>query len=167
MVRSGIVLALALVIILPAASRAQTPVDNNVYLDGLVGDWTMDGTVLGKPAKYTMHGERVLEAAFVRLSMVDVHRSAHYEADAYIGYDPHQKDFVAHWLDRYGAAGARVVGTGHREGSRLVLVFPYSEGNFRDTFVFNPGTKSWALLMETQAKNGTWSQFANYAIARR
>jgi hypothetical protein len=32
---------------------------DNVYLDGLKGNWDMTGTLLGKPVKYRAQGERV------------------------------------------------------------------------------------------------------------
>lgn len=58
----------------------------------------MAGTVLGKPVKY--HATGAVPT---------------YEADLFLGYDPHARDYVGHWLDRFGAAGARGC---HREARR-------------------------------------------------
>ncbi len=49
---------------------------------------------------------------------------------------------------------------------REVIQFPYAEGAFRDTFVWQAETGSWSLWLESQAKDGTWSTFANYALTR-
>ncbi len=74
---------------------------------------------------------------------------------------------MAHWLDQFGAAGARVVATGHRDGQQLVLTFPYPEGAFRDTFSIEPGGERGTLLLEAQQPDGRWSQFARYELRRR
>ena len=147
----------------PAGSRI--PVDE-AYLDRLQGHWKMEGTLGGKPVRYRARGERVLQGGFLRLHMVDAAEPPRYEADVYIGFDAKANQYVAHWLDRFGAAGARVVATGQRDGERLVLTFPYAEGAFRDTFTFEPHSDTWTLLLESQDPNGSWSTFARYALVR-
>jgi hypothetical protein len=99
--------------------------------------------------------------------MIDAATPARYEAQVFIGFDPKAHDYVAHWLDRFGAAGARVVAQGERQGERLVLNFPYAEGAFRDTFTWLPASHSWTLLLESQGANGSWSTFASYTLTRR
>ena len=126
----------------------------------------MAGTTLGKPVRYHAQGERVLQGGFLRLHMVDAATPPKYEADVFIGFDAKAGDYVAHWLDRFGAAGARVVATGKRDGKQLVIYFPYAEGKFRDTFIFEPESDTWSLLIESQEANGSWSTFANYKLAR-
>jgi len=71
-----------------------------------------------------------------------------------------------HWLDRFGAAGARVVATGKRSGEKLVVLFPYAEGAFRNTYEFDPKSRIWSLIIESQAAGGTWSNFATYTLVR-
>jgi hypothetical protein len=158
-------LSLAAVAAAPAhADDALSP--DNVYLDGLVGEWNMSGTVLGRPVRYLARGERVLQGGFLRLHMIDAAAEPQYEADLFLGFDAQAHDYVGHWLDRFGAAGARVVATGQREGERLVINFPYSSGAFRDTLMFDQTTGAWSLLLETQTRNGSWSTFANYTLRR-
>ena len=65
-------------------------------------------------------------------------------------------------LDRFGAAGARVVATGKRDGDKLVIVFPNAEGAFRDTFTLHRAAHGWDLLIEAQKNDGLWSTFATY-----
>lgn len=100
-------------------------------------------------------------------NFVDVNSPPQYEADVFIGFDNKVNDYIAHWLDGFGAAGARVVARGVREGQRLVITFPYAEGAFRDTFIWRPTTQSWSLLLESQSVDGTWSIFASYTLTRR
>lgn len=126
----------------------------------------MGGTIRGKPVRYLAEGQRVLEGGFLRLHMRDASKPAQYEADVYIGYDPSSKDFIVHWMDRFGAARARVAGRGDRLGDQLVVLFPYAEGAFRDTLTWQHGSESWSLLLEARAPDGSWSTFASYTLTR-
>ncbi len=137
---------------------------DGAYLDALQGDWDMTGTLLGKPVKYHARGERVLEGGFLRLHMIDAATEPSYEADLYLGYDAHSDDYVGHWLDRFGAAGARVVAIGKRQGETLTIQFPYADAPFKDTFVYDPHSLTWSLLIESQAPSGVWSTFAKYSL---
>ena len=93
--------------------------------------------------------------------MIDAASPPQYEADLFIGFDPKANDYIAHWLDNFGAAGARVVARGDRQGQSLVIIFPYAEGAFRDTFTWQPATTSWSLLMESQHSDATWKTTRN------
>ncbi len=46
--------------------------------------------------------------------MIDASSPPQYEADVFIGFDTKAKDYIAHWLDNFGAPGARVVARGER-----------------------------------------------------
>jgi hypothetical protein len=149
-------------------SRAEdVPSTDNAYLDALQGDWDMSGTLLGKPVKYRARGERVLQGGFLRLHMIDAADVPTYEADLFLGYDAHADDYIGHWLDRFGAAGARVVASGKRRGETLIIQFPYAEAAFKDTFVYDPNSRSWSLLIEAQKPGGAWSNFATYTLVHR
>lgn len=139
---------------------------DNAYLDALQGDWEMSGTLLGKPVKYHARGERVLQGGFLRLHMVDAGAVPTYEADLFLGFDAHAGDYIGHWLDRFGAAGARVVASGKRDGETLVIQFPYAEAAFKDTFVYDRNSRTWVLVIESQAPGGAWSNFAKYTLVR-
>jgi hypothetical protein len=136
-----------------------------VLLDALQGRWNMTGTVMGMPVRYHAEGARVLQGGFLRLHMIDASSPPQYEASVYLGYDPKAGDYIAHWLDNFGAAGARVVGTGSRQGSdRIVILYPYADGTFRNTFTWTAATRSWTLLIESQQANGRWTTFASYTL---
>jgi hypothetical protein len=149
------------------ARAENAPGADNAYLDALQGDWDMIGTLLGKPVKYHARGERILQGGFLRLHMIDAADAPTYEADLFLGYDAHADDYIGHWLDRFGAAGARVVASGKRNGETLVIQFPYAEAAFKDTFVYDAHSRTWSLLIESQAPGGAWSNFAKYTLVHR
>jgi hypothetical protein len=151
--------------LLTHAADAAKSLDES-YLDALQGTWVMAGTLGGKPVRYFAEGQRVLDGAFMKLHMIDVGSPPRYEADVFVGFDHKANDYIAHWLDRFGAAGSRVVARGERQGQRLVLIFPYAEGAFRDTFTWQPVSGSWSLLLESQGADGAWSTFATYTLTR-
>jgi hypothetical protein len=150
-----------------AASTSGALSLDDTYLNSFRGDWEMVGDVRGTAVRYHCHAERVLHDGFLLLHMVDAAPSPSYEADVFLGYDATVHDYVVHWLDKYGAGGARVVATGKREGERLVVIFPYSTGAFRDTFGGDPRTGHWTLLIESQESSGSWTKFGSYQISRR
>jgi len=150
-----------------AAASSSAPADaDNAFIDAMTGDWSMDGPTLGKPTHYALHGERILAGGFVRFQMRDKAKPPQYQADFFLGYDKNKHDYIGHWLDQFGAAGARVVAEGHRNGNTLVLIFPYAEAAFRDTFTFDPGKHAWTWLLESQEKDGKWSTFAKYDVTK-
>jgi hypothetical protein len=148
-----------------AQAREDASADE-AYLNALQGAWLMSGTLGGKPVRYRAVGERTLRGAWLKLHMVDTGDPPQYQADAWIGYDAKAHDYIVHWLDQFGAAGARVVATGKRDGQTLVVTFPYAEGAFRDTFTRSQSDDSWTLLLESQSPQGQWSTFASYRLVR-
>jgi hypothetical protein len=139
---------------------------DDAYLDHLQGSWVMEGTYAGKPVRYRAEGQRVLTGAFLKLHMIDAASPPQYEADLFLGFDPKANDYIAHWLDNFGAAGARVVARGERRGQTLIVSFPYAEGAFRDTFTWQPAAKAWSLLMESQRSDATWKTIGNFTLTR-
>lgn len=139
---------------------------DEAFLNGLQGKWEMAGSVRGKTVQYVVDGKRVLQGGFVRLHMTDLADPPQYEAVVYLGFDARQGDYIAHWLDRFGAGGARVVATGRRDGNRLVVRFPYAEGAFRNTGSRETDRDAWTLLIEGQEPDGRGSTFANYRLTR-
>jgi hypothetical protein len=77
----------------------------------------------------------------------------------------HDRD-AARKAREVGAAGARVVASGRRQGQTLIIQFPYAEAAFKDTFVYDPNSHTWVLVIESQGPDGTWSNFAKYTLAR-
>jgi hypothetical protein len=147
-------------------SVASSPPARDPFLAQLAGRWDFVGTVRDKPVRYRAEGRWQLQDGWLCLSLVETRTPPDYEASVYIGADTRAGDYVAHWLDRFGAAGARVVATGKRDGQTLVLLFPYEEGAFRDTLTLASDGRSGTLLIESQEKDGHWSRFASYTLTR-
>jgi hypothetical protein len=143
------------------------PAPRDSFLGQLAGRWTLIGTVLGKPVRYRGDGMWVLNDGWLRLALVDRGKPPAYQADVYLGFDPKTDEYIAHWLDRFGAAGARVVATGRRDGQTLVLLFPYESSPFRGTLTLAPDGLTGSSLLESQKADGTWSTFASYTLRRR
>ena len=156
--------ALLFALLVPAAAIAAAPA-TPAYLSELIGTWDLKGTVQGKPAHYRAQGAWVLDGGWLEFSMQDVATPPAYEARVYIGYDRSADDYIAHWLDKFGAAGARVVATGGLHERTLVLNFPYASGAFRDTLTLADGGHG-TLLIESQEKDGSWWTFARYQMKR-
>jgi hypothetical protein len=106
------------------AHADHAPPADDAYLDALAGEWDMAGAVRGKAVHYRARGERVLQGGFLRVHMIEAASVPLDEADVFLGFDRGAGDSVAHWLDRFGAVGARADATGRRDGQRLVIVFP-------------------------------------------
>ena len=160
----ALLLAVTVAVVADAAPPAAATADP--FLARLEGDWDMVGTVQGKPVRHHGAARWVLKQGWLCLSITDAGSPPAYEASVYLGFDKRAHDYIAHWLDQFGAAGARVVGTGQREGETLVLLFPYGEGAFRDTFSLPAGASGGSLLLESQEKDGRWSTFASYRLTR-
>jgi len=146
---------------------AAAPSVRDPFLAELAGRWLFTGTVHGQHVDYIGHGRWVLGDGWLRLNLLDTATPPAYEADIYLGYDPAAGDYIAHWLDRFGAAGARVVASGHREGRRLTLDFPYEGSTFRDTLTLATDGASGTLLVESKRADGNWSTFASYTFKRQ
>jgi hypothetical protein len=149
-----------------AGASAPAP-ERDPYLDQLVGRWEFVGNVRGTPVRYAGEGQWVLADGWLRLALVDAGTPPTYEASIYLGFDTKAGDYIAHWLDRFGAAGARVVATGQRDGQTLVLRFPYEGAPFRDTLAVAADRAGGSLLIESQNADGTWSTFASYTFTRK
>jgi len=158
------VLLAALLTLAPLAAHGQ-PAAGKDFLALLTGGWDMRGNLRGRSAHYHAAGRWVLDGAWLEFAMRDVATPPAYAARLFIGYDDGEHDFIAHWLDRFGAAGARVVATGTLTGHTLVLSFPYPAGTFRDTLTL-VGDSAGTLLIESQQPDGSWSTFARYELQR-
>ena len=136
-------------------------------LDHLQGPWTMRGTVRNKPVKYAADGAWILQNQFFSLHMLDASIPPKYEADLFIGIDTSKRQYVAHWLDSFGGAGARVVATGPLSTEKIEIIFPYPEGRFRNLFTYDSGNNEWKLVIESEQSGDHWSPFADYTFTKK
>ena len=149
------------------AGQTSRAVTMEALLDRLVGHWLMTGSVRGRPATYTLDAARVLQRRFVELHMEDVTRPAAYEARVFIGVDSSGGRYIAHWLDRFGAAFSIPPATGEARGDTLLLNFPYPDGAFRDTFAYDRPSDTWYFRLEAADSAGGWHLFAEYHVRHR
>jgi hypothetical protein len=137
-------------------------------LEHLAGNWTMKGTVLGKPATYRLRAAWTLQHRFIELHMRDVaHTPPAYEARVFLGPDTLPGRVVAHWMDNTGAAFSVPPATGKAEGDSLTLDFPYPTGTFHDSFRYDRASNSWTVRLDAADGKGGWRRFAEYHVVQR
>ncbi len=136
-------------------------------LKALDGNWVMSGDVMGTPVTYRLVAGPALQGAFTELHMNDVQVPSQYEARVFIGYDAESKTVIVHWMDSFGARYSIPHGTGRVKDSSVQFIIPYQRGSFRDTFTYNPASKTWLFVLEAAQPDGTWKHFARYRVHRQ
>lgn len=167
MVRRSVLL-MSLTLFLVAAARGQKADSarlQDAFLDRLVGQWTMTGHLMGDSVRYDAEGAWVLGHQFLRLQMTDVNTPPEYEAHVYIGYNPAEGEYVAHWLDTSGGQASTTLGRGHRNGNALIFRFDYPDGPFRTTFEHHSDGR-WSVRMRSRTESGEWQSFADFQMHR-
>lgn len=128
-------------------------------LNDLIGNWSVSGTVLGKPVHQAANGSWVLNHQFLLLRF-----AGSYEADVYIGYDAPRKQYVAHWLDTFGGSGANAVGLGTRGASAIIFHFAYPDQKFQTTFLYDAKDETWHIHYEYQDPHAPWKTFGDETL---
>lgn len=127
----------------------------------------MSGEIMNDPVHYYVEGSWVLGGQFIRLNLIDTTTPPQYEASVFIGIDTAKRQFVSHWLDVFGGAGARVAGLGPLSDDSIVVIYPYDGSRFRNVFRFDPAARSWSLLIESERNDGTWGHFSQSTMVLR
>ncbi len=155
--------------LLLAAALAVTPAaaGETAGLDRLVGKWSGAGAVEGAPVRYAARGEWVLMGQFLRLTLVEDARNPAYEAQIFIAKSKTKSDLVAHWLDNFGADGARVVGFGAEAADGFNIDFAYGDRTFRDYFRFDADGRRFTLVVDSCAADGACDRFADYVFEKK
>jgi hypothetical protein len=137
-----------------APARADDP-----FLANLVGRWEISRRIRGTEVHNHLDAHWVLQHRFIVLHMIDADEPPKYEAIVLMGYDTAHDRYVAHWTDTYGAQSPGV-GYGKRVGNAVDFVFPSPEGNFHNTFTWDPVQRTWRSLMESEGRDGKRTFFA-------
>jgi hypothetical protein len=149
-----------------AQTRAPARARNDSLLDAFVGTWTVTGTTRGKQSRYRLDARRVLQNKYVELHMVDVTtKPPGYEARVIIGATAEPGEYIAHWIDNFGAQYSVPTASGRQVDDTLFLDFPYPAGAFHDTFAYDRKRHSWHIVLESADGNG-WKVFADYNLKR-
>lgn len=148
------------------AQTSPRPTEADSLLNRLLGSWRMTGSVRGTAVQYRMTATRVLAGQFVELHMVDTARSPQYEARVFVGSDTASHRILVHWLDNFGAAFSVPHGIGAIRGDTLQFEIAYSDGPFRDTFVYRGLSRGWYFRLESGDGRGSWKLFAEYEVTR-
>jgi len=139
--------------------------DDDLF-SNLEGDWSLTRSIGGKELNNTASATWVLQHQFLLLKMRDASIPSRYEADIYIGYSHARAEYVAHWIDNFGAQFS-AVGRGKRNGNSVEFRFEYPDGPFFNTFAWDPETKTWSCHLQSVAKDGTRKTFARDTLTRR
>lgn len=146
------------------AQQGPPPAFEDALLDDLAGTWTMKGQVRGDSVTYRATAEWVLGHQFLRIQMQDVTNTPpQYSAHVYVGYDPENEEYVAHWLDDTGGRASKTLGTGSRNGDELRLLFEYPDAPFRTVFERRSPDR-WQVRMRAKGDDDTWQPFADYVL---
>lgn len=133
-------------------------------LDHLQGTWKATGPIRGRPAEVHVTAAWVLNHQFLHVHEKGV--SSPYEAEIYIGYDNASDRYVIHWIDIYGGRFSETLGYGTKSGDSIKFVFEYPDGPFRNTFTWDPKSKTWRFFLENKDTAGNWKTFADQTAVK-
>jgi len=117
-------------------------------LDGLVGDWHLEGEILGKRLVQEVKVEWVLGGAYLKMhylpSTVTPLTDTPYEAFAFIGWDPAEQGHLMMFLfDTFGAAYSTPGPGSPLEDGGVRFAFPYRQGEFVTDVI--PEGDGWSI----------------------
>lgn len=162
--------SLALVLALAGACTAlAAPPDarfEDARLDRLAGHWIVAREIRGEVVPNRLDAEWVLQHRFLRLHYTDPAKPPQYEAMVFVGWNRERAEYVAHWIDVFGGDFSETLGHGRVEGDSIVLVFPYPDGDFRNTYRWWPASGSWTSRGESQDSTGAWRPFMSDRFTR-
>ena len=136
-------------------------------IERLVGFWQMRGDEAGTPVRYEANAMRTVGMRFVELHMHGEPGAPEYEARVFIGADTAADKVVVHWMDTAGPAFSTTPVTGMAHGDTLSFEFAYPDGPARETFVWQPVSRTWRMLLEKSDGRGVWHTTGNLVAARR
>lgn len=138
------------------------------FLSKLAGSWDLVGEmgqfVLRQrlEARWVLGGTHLLIAC--RQTDADADRSP-YEALYLVGVDRVSAEIIFSMFDSFGVANPPVPGRGRLENDRVRFHFPYETGDFYNTWILNPETEEWTMLLEQSSESGA-AAFATKHLTR-
>jgi hypothetical protein len=160
----------------PGLQSGQQPIDGanavlaDPLLDKMVGHWTMNGTLMGRPTMHTVEAKWVLNHQFL-----GIHEwgppdpktgKPQYEAMPMIGYDNMSERYVAHWIDVFGGRFSETLGYGKRVGNEIDFIFEYPDGPFHTNLIWDAALGQWHWHMTQKNTSGQWTAFADLTLSQ-
>lgn len=169
--KSTICICFALVIAVTAAFGQEASTSRggftDPFLDNLTGEWNLKRSIRGQTVDNKVVAKWVLNHQFLLIEMSGGKPPSEYAANIYIGYDDQKKSYVVHWIDVFGGSFSETLGYGKRDGNKIVFLFDYPDGPFRNIFTWDEKKKSWNFLMQNGDKKGNWILFAEDVLRRK
>lgn len=129
-----------------AAPQQDQKITRGVF-SRLIGDWNVTGSTLGRPTITGADVHAEFGGAFIEVHIKDPAGKDQYEARIFFG----QNKMVAWSFTGW----TRLALTHHRHweraklrGNVVTIAFPYPEGQFRDTFTYEPASDRWRLFIQ-------------------
>ncbi len=158
---------------LTVSSFAANPQLAEPLLDHLTGQWTLSGTIAGKPTIHDVTAEWILNHGYLRIHEVSREKTAvgapAYEAIVLITVHPTSDEVACLWLDSTGAWGltAEAMGRAKPQAAAIPFVFRDADGStsFENTFSYDAKADSWTWAM-TNVLKGKRSPFGTVSLVR-
>jgi len=158
-------LALAPLLAAQTGPGVQQPPFKSDLLDNMVGFWTVSGTLGNRPVLEVADAEWVLGHQFLRLHRKEIRGSL--ETVMHIGFDTYNRRLVAIRIDNISALGAETPGFGLQDGNKIEFTYNYPTVPFRETWTWDPASKSWQMLIESKdRKTNTWNAVSTLTMKR-
>jgi hypothetical protein len=160
--------------VLTGSAVAQPVPTKDALLDHLAGTWVLRGTLAGQQTTHDIVAEWVLGHQYLRILErsrdKDAKGQPRYEAIVLIGWDVAAAEYQCLWLDSTGGGGLtpQAIARGKRDGDKIPFLFREKDGtvSFDNTFSYDPGTDSWAWIMDN-IQNGKAVPFGRVRLTRR
>jgi hypothetical protein len=150
------------------ATAQQPTAFHDDLADKLVGEWNLEGSVMGRSAHHRIQAQWVLGHQFIEVheqTSPDAPASeSRYDAIWFLGYDDVHRHYVLHLMDLFGGRYSETLGNGTRSGNELRFLFDYPDGPFRTTWLWEPDARRWKWHMEQRRKSGEWTTFADFRM---
>lgn len=171
LIKSSMLTSSVVLLFCAAIALAQQPTVNSPLLDHLLGKWVLTGNTEGNPTLHDVEAEWVLGHHYLRIHEIsrvkNANREPDYEADVYIAWDEHSKQYACAWLDVFGGLSAQSIGVAAPEKNKIPFIFHDPKGvlNFENDFVYYPKTDTWQWVLDG-VTNGVHKPFARYQLKR-
>ena len=158
------------------AAFGQQPPVNAPLLDHLVGNWAMEGTMVGEHRIDDVQAEWVIDHHYLRIHEKARQKNSKgqlYEAFIYIAWNQEKSvggknQFSCVWLDIWGGLDIRSLGVAVAKENELPFIFMEQNGEpgFSNVFTYDPATDSWEWRLDNVVK-GEMKEFGRLKLTRK